>query len=120
LGLVQFDLAAGTNALQGGLAFSTNPVPMGAVNTNAQSLTISAGVEPQYVLSTSNAQLNLQSGLFEERLVISNPGAVAMTNVDILALNLGMDSQTNLIRFFNLQATLTNFPFGDPLIDVVC
>jgi hypothetical protein len=120
VGLMQFDLAAGSGFLQGGLAFSTNPVPIAAANTNALALVISASVQPQYVVATSNAQLRAQSGLFEQQLVISNPGAAAMTNLDIIPLNLGVDSQTNAISFFNGQAILTTLPFADPLLDMVC
>ena len=118
LGLLQFN---GTDALQGRLAFTTNPVPVAAVNSNGTGLMISAAVQPQFVLASgSRGQLSFQSGLFEEKMTISNPSETVMTNLDILALRLGFDSQTNIISFFNSQDTLTSFPFGDPLISSPC
>lgn len=130
VGLLRFDLATNRTALQGGLAFATNPVPVAAANTNYPALLLDAKVEPQYVLVTSAPQINRQSGLFEQQLLVGNPGAEVMTNVDILALELGSVAvtnsllpgvpQTNAIVLLNAQSNLTAYPFDDPLIAVDC
>ena len=120
LGLLQFNLAAGYGPLQGGLAFATNPVPVTAANTNGLALAIFATVQPQFLLATNQPQLQPQSGLFQDRLLIGNPGAAILTNLDILAYNPGTDSRSNFIAFFNAQAYLTNYPYGDPLLDIPC
>ena len=44
LGLMRFQLAPGSNNLQGGLVFTTNPVPIAAVNSTAEVLQISASI----------------------------------------------------------------------------
>lgn len=121
VGLVRFDLAAGADPLQAGLAFVAVPTPIAAVNSNAIPLSLSASIQPQYVLVTSNATLNYQSGLFQQQLLIGNPGAATLTNVDIMALGLTADTQTNLITFFNSQVSITNLPFfGDQILPVPC
>ena len=120
LGLLQFDLAAGYGPMQGGLAFATNPVPVTAANTNGGPLAIFATVQPQYLLATNQPQLQPQSGLFEDRLLVGNPGATIITNLDIMAYNAGWDSRSNFITYFNGQAFLTNYPYGDPLLDIAC
>lgn len=130
IGLMRFDLATNRTALQGGLAFATNPVPIAAANTNYPALLLDANVEPQYVLVTSAPQLNRQSGLYEQQLRVSNPGATLMTNVDILVLDFGSVAvtnsllpgvpQTNAIVLLNAQSNLLDYPFGDPLIAVDC
>lgn len=118
LGLVQFDLAPGATALQGGLGFSTNPIPITATNAAQLDLPITAAVEPQHVLVTSAPYLDPQSGLFKQQIIVSNPGAEVMINVNILPQTLGHDTLTNRIRFYNGVATLTNVPYGDPLIQI--
>lgn len=120
LGLVRFDLAPGASALLGGLNFVTNPVPIAAFNTNALSLAISASVEPQFLLAMPHAQLNPQSGLFEDQLLIGNPGSMVITNLDIFTLNLGLDSLSNAITCYNAQSNSYLFPYGDPLLTVPC
>ena len=74
-------------------------------NRSSRSVPLFASIEPQYVVGTSNAPLKDQSGLFEQQLEISNPGATVMSDLNILALNLGMDSRSNTITFFNAHAT---------------
>jgi hypothetical protein len=120
LGLMQFDLGPGSGPLQGGLAFSTDPIPITAVNSNGLALIISASVQPQFVVATTDATLRRQSGLFEQQLLVSNPGATVMSNIDLLAVNLGFDSRTNAIAFTNAQGVLTTFPFDDPLLQIGC
>jgi hypothetical protein len=120
VGLFQFDLAPGVGPLEGGLAFATNPVMIAAANTNGLALSLSAAIEPQFVLVTSNAQLRAQTGLFEQQLVIGNPGTNVLVPVNILALGLGFDSRTNRITFYNAPGTLAALPFGEPYIDVPC
>ncbi len=120
IGLIQFDLAAGSNPLQGGLAFTNSPMPIAAANEATLPLIISAAVQPQYVLVTSAPKLDRQSGLFTQQIVVGNPGAALITNIDVLALNLGADSLTNTISFYNSVGNLTNVPYGDPLVEVAC
>ncbi len=118
LGLVQFNVAPGATPLQGGLGFATNPIPIAATNAAQKQLPITASVEPQHVLVSSQPQLELQSGLFKQQIIVSNPGADMMTNVNILPETLGHDSLTNHIRFYNGVATLPNTPYGDPLVQI--
>ncbi len=118
LGVLQFDLAAGANALQGGLAFSTNPVPVSATNAAQKRLHITAAVQPQQVLVTSAPSLDPQSGLFKQQIIVSNPGATVITNVNIWPVTLGYDTRTNRIRFYNGVAELPATPFNDPLVYV--
>jgi hypothetical protein len=120
LGLVRFDVAAGKDPLAGGLSFASSPVPVTAVNLSGQSLIVLAAVLPQYALRTPAPVLNPQSGLFEHRMLVSNPGAVTMTNIDVYVLSLGFDSVSNAITFFNGGGLITNWPYADPLVDVGC
>jgi hypothetical protein len=118
LGLVQFDLAAGCGPLQGGLAFTNIPTLINAINTNNLPLTISGAVQPQFVMVSSVPGLDYQSGLFKQQLIIGNPSATTMSNIDILALNLGLDSLSNAVAFTNAQGILTNYPAGDFLVAI--
>jgi hypothetical protein len=118
LGLLRFDLASDNGLFQGELAFATNPVPLLARNTNGLSLSLFATVQPQYQLTASQPGLQPQSGLFEHKLRISNPGAQIISNLDILAFDLGMDTLGNSNLFYNAHTTLTNYPYGDPLLEV--
>ena len=120
VGIMRFDLAAGYQSVQGGLAFVTNPVPIAAFNPGAAPLPISASIQPQRVLSTSNPQLNSQSGLFEQRLVIGNPSAEVMTNLNIAVYGLSADSSSNGVTFFNAQANLVTCPLNDCAVYVEC
>jgi hypothetical protein len=120
IGLVRFDLAPGFNSVQGGLEFAWVPVPITAATPGAALLPISASVQPQYVLTTSNAQLNAQSGLFEQKLVLSNPSATVMPNVNMVALDLGKDSLNNPITFYNAQGIRQSCPLNDCQVYVEC
>lgn len=120
LGLVRFDLATGSDAFQGRLAFTNAPVAIAAGDLNNLPLPISAGVLPQYTLVDSNAQLNTQSGVFEQKLLISNPGATLLPGVNMIPLGLGLDSQSNTVTFFNAQGVLTSCPLNDCQIYVSC
>jgi hypothetical protein len=120
VGLFQFDLAPGAGPLQGGLAFTTNPVMIAAANTNGLALSLSAAIEPQFALVTSNPQLRAQTGLFEQQLLIGNPGTNVVVPVNILALGLGVDSRSNRITFYNSSGTLPSLPFSDPYVDSAC
>jgi hypothetical protein len=120
LGLAQFDLSGEAAPFAGNLLFGSSPTPIAAATATAQPLNISANVLPQYTLVTPTPVLRLQSGLFEHQLLVSNPSSSVMTNLNILALNLGFDSQTNAIQFWNAQGTLTTFPYNDPLISTGC
>ncbi|MEO8426050.1 MAG: immunoglobulin domain-containing protein [Verrucomicrobiota bacterium] len=120
IGIMRFDLAAGYGSLQGGLAFATNPVPIAALGPGAVPLQISASIQPERVLSTSSAQLNAQSGLFEQQMIIGNPSAAVMTNLNIAVYGLGADSHSNAITFFNAQKSLTTCPLNDCTVYVEC
>jgi hypothetical protein len=120
VGLVRFDVYPAENPLDGALAFTNNPLPVSAINGAQQALSISASVPPQFVLVTSAPALDRQSGLFKQQLIVYNPGADIMTNVNVLPLTLGEDSQTNKISFYNRLAFLTNFPYSDPLVGISC
>jgi Immunoglobulin domain len=120
VGIMRFDLAPGYQSVQGGLAFITNPVPIAAFSPGAAPLTISASIQPQRVLSTSTPQLNSQSGLFEQRLVIGNPSAEVMTNLNIAVYGLSADSSSNGVTFFNAQTKLLTCPLNDCEVYVEC
>jgi hypothetical protein len=61
--------------------------------------------------------LNRQSGLFEQQILVANPSAATMTNVNVTAANLGFDSRTNAIRLQNAQfgstVTVANLQPGE-------
>ena len=120
LGLLQFDLAPGAAPLQGGLAFATNAFPIAALNPSQQGLRISAAIQPQFALVTPSATLDRQSGLFKQQMIVANPGAALMTNVNVLPVTLGKDTRTNAIVFYNGIAQLGGYPFGDPFVEVKC
>jgi len=118
VGLVQFDVAAGANALQGALAFTNAPFPVAATNAAQQALHIFAALEPQHVLVASAPRLDRQSGLFKQQIVVSNPSADVMTNVNVLPVTLGYDLLDNAIEFYNGTAKLYGLPDDDPLVYV--
>jgi hypothetical protein len=120
VGGLRFDLAAGRQTMEGRLVFATNPVPIQASTTEGLALALPASVEPQHRLVAPDPQLNRQSGLFEQQLVISNPGATVMTNVNLAVVGLGSDSRTNAIRLQNGQSFLVNCPYNDCSIYVEC
>ncbi|MDB6037878.1 MAG: hypothetical protein JWM99_1719, partial [Verrucomicrobiales bacterium] len=120
VGLIRFNLAAGHDPVQARISFSSSPIPIAAVSTNGQILNLAANVLPEFLPVTTAPTLNPQSGLFEHQLLVSNPGSATMTNLDILALNPGVDLASNAITFFNAQGSQTNLPYGDPLIEIDC
>jgi hypothetical protein len=120
VGLVKFDVVAGKNPLAASLAFTNTPTPLAVVNTNAQPLLMVASVLPQFSVVTAMPALHPQSGLFEQQLIISNPSSTVMSNVNILPLNLGVDSRTNPITFFNAQVAEAVNPYFDPLVQIDC
>ncbi len=120
IGLVLFDRAAGRSSMKGLLRFTGTPTPIAGQNAAGQPVNVAAAVLPQYAPQTPAPVLNPQTGLFEQRLLVSNPGSGVMTNIDLLALNLGSDSATNAITFFNAWSTQTNLPYGDPQVQVDC
>ncbi|MDB6035730.1 MAG: Matrixin [Verrucomicrobiales bacterium] len=120
VGLLQFDLLGTNGPLNGNLRFATNPIPIGAVNTNGLVLGLSAGVDPQYVIVNSTPALNLQSGLFEQQIIVSNPSGLTNSDVQIFAGNLGRDSRSNAITLYSAAASSINGPLGDPLLNVSC
>jgi hypothetical protein len=120
LGLIKFDLLGTNGPLNGNLLFATNPIPVAAVNTNGLALGLSAGIDPQYVIVNSTPALNLQSGLFEQKIIVSNPSGLTNSDVQIFAANLGSDSRTNDIILFNTAGTATAAPLSDTLLNVNC
>jgi hypothetical protein len=118
LGLLRFDLASSNSTFQGALQFTTNPVPIAATGTNGQPLALAAAVLPEFVLATPSPTLDKQSGLFIQRMFVSNPGSTVMSNINLFALNPGVDSSSNAITLYNATGTLTSPPLGDPVITV--
>jgi hypothetical protein len=116
LGLLRFDLATSSSKYQGALQFTTNPVPIAATGTNGQPLALAAAVQPEFVLVTQKPQLDYQTGLFMQRMLVSNPGSMVMTNINLFALNLGADSSGHAITLYNATGKLTSAPLGDPVI----
>jgi len=120
LGLVQFDLAPGAGPLDGGLLFATNPIPISAINPNGLALSIFALIQPQMVIATVDPELDFQSGFFVQQVFLSNPGAETMTNIDLLAVELGIDKRSNSVTFANAQSDFLGYPYQDPLLNVFC
>lgn len=118
LGLLRFDLASTNSTLLGGLHFTNSPVPVAAANTNGKVLSLSTAIQPQYVLATPRPTLDYQSGLFIQRMFVSNPGSEVMSNINLFALDLGVDSSGHSITVYNATARLTSPPLGDPVITV--
>lgn len=120
IGLFQFDLSGTSGPLNGNLLFATNPLPIAVINTNGKALSLSAGIDPQYVIVNSTPVLNPQTGLFEQQILVSNPSGVTNSDVQIFPVNLGMDSRSNAIRLQNAQGTSATAPQNDVLPDVGC
>ena len=104
LGFFSFDFVAGNNPFAGGLYFTNAPTGVSATDTNGQTLVLGAGGLPS-AQSLGAPALNLQSGLFEQRVVLGNGGPQWLTNVQTLVYGLGNDSRTNAIRLFNAQGS---------------
>jgi hypothetical protein len=63
-----------------------------------------AVVEPRLIVVDPAPVLNLQSGLFEQRIEVGNAGAVTRQKLEIGVFGLGKDSLNNAIRLYNAQS----------------
>jgi hypothetical protein len=106
IGTVLFALAPGKSIFDGRLAFTNAPIPIAGVTANGTNFAVLTGSLLQ-LERLAAPTLNLQSGLFEHRILIANPAAVTMTNLNILVADAGFDSRTNAIRLYNGQFTDT-------------
>jgi len=103
LGFFTFDFVSGNNPFAGGYYFTNAPAAVTAMDTNAHLLVLAATVLPS-VQSLGAPALNLQSGLFQQQVVVGNGGQQALASVQTLVYGLGDDSKTNAIRLFNAQS----------------
>lgn len=103
LGFFTFDFVSGSNPFAGGYYFTNAPTTVSAVDTNAHALTLTALVLPS-AQSLGAPALNLQSGLFEQQIMVGNGGPLTLTNVQTFVYGLTNDLRTNAIRLFNAQA----------------
>jgi len=104
LGFFTFDFVSGNNPFAGGYYFTNAPTPVAGMDTNAHALVLTASVLPSAQALGAPA-LNLQSGLFEQQLVLGNGGSLSLSNVQLFACGLTNDSRTNAIRLYNGQGT---------------
>ena len=107
IGTVLFALAPGKSIFDGRLAFTNTPIPIAGVTGNGIDFAVLIGNMAHLERLTPAPALNLQSGLFEHRILIANPAAATMTNLNILVPQPGFDSRTNAIRLYNGQFTDT-------------
>ena len=103
LGSFAFDFVSGNNPFAGGFYFTNAPTDLAAADTNGQALVLAATVLPS-AQSLGAPTLNLQSGLFEQQVVLGNGGPQLLTNAQTMVHGLGNDSRTNAIRLFNAQS----------------
>jgi len=106
VGSFNFDFVSGSNPFAAGFYFTNTPTDLKATDTNGQALVFVATVLPS-ARSLGAPILNLQSGLFQEQVVLGNGGPQLLTNVQVLVYGLGYDSKTNAIKLFNAQTSTT-------------
>ncbi|MFM7103719.1 MAG: immunoglobulin domain-containing protein [Verrucomicrobiota bacterium] len=102
LGTVQFDRLAGSARFAAGLAFTTNPVPVSAGQTNG-SLAFPGTLPPPpvFTLAQPLAVLDRQTGLMLQRGSLANPGAVTLPNARLGIVGLTNDTLGIPIRVYN-------------------
>ena len=101
IGSVTFDLGAGQSPYGGALAFVAEPNSISGVTADGVDFEILAAVAPHFERIMATPVLRLQSGLFEQQILVANPAGSLMTNVTVLPIGLGVDSRTNVIRLYN-------------------
>ncbi len=118
LGAVRFSLM-GTNAtpLDGRLAFANDPVPLLAMDTNGLQMLLSASVVPQVEVDPVQPELNLQTGLFEQRVTVSNPSRTTFLNLPIYVPSLGTDTASNAMTFYDATGSAVVDLDGDGMIE---
>ncbi len=101
LGNFTFDLLPTNSPFTAMLQFTNTPTASEARPGNGVSMGLQAAIVPQVDLVDAAPFLDRQSGLVQQRIMISYPGALSITNVDVAAGNLGEDSLTNRVTLFN-------------------
>ncbi len=103
---------ANTNWQQAGLVFGNHPVPLQALGTNAAPLPVLDVVFPVVQPGAMPAAANRQSGVFEQTVVVVNPGALSITGMELLVHGLTNDSIGKPMRLNNATADTNGVPFA--------
>ncbi|GEM_PF-2102711 len=83
------------------LQFTNTPTPSEARTTYNVAIGMQGGIIPQIDRIDAQPLLDRQSGLMQQLLVLSYPGAQTITNVDIAVGNLQDDTLTNRVTLYN-------------------
>lgn len=112
LGAFQFDVAPGADPNKARLSFTNQPVDFKVSDTNGASLTFLLEVPAQWNFTgPTEPTLNRQSGLFEQQIDVSNPGATDLVYLRLQVRGLGFDSLTNQIRLYNSVGLTNSTPY---------
>jgi len=118
LGDVLFSLiGTNTTVLDGRLTLTNAPVTVQANDTNGFMMLLSAAVAPQVEVSPPQPELNLQSGLYEQEVSISNPSGTTFQNLPVYVPFLGVDPLTNTMRLFNAVGSAQVDLDGDGVLE---
>jgi hypothetical protein len=101
LGNFTFDRSLTNDPFAAMLQFTNTPTPSEARTTRNVAIGMQGGVYPQVARIDTRPFLDRQSGLMQQRLLLSYPGAQTITNVDIAVGNLQDDTLTNRVTLFN-------------------
>lgn len=113
LGSITFDLIGTNGPLNGRLEFTDGPTTMQAVDTNGLEMLLTAVVVVQVELLDSEPALNLQTGLFEQRVNVANPSAATFNNLPVYVPDPGTDSLTNVMFLYDSAGSATVDVNGD-------
>jgi len=91
------DLVAGAAVSQAALAWTNQPVAMGATDVSGASLLLEPMIVPAFFVDSNAPSLELQTGLFLKTGTLINPGGGDLNGVRIRVLGLTNDSLGNAI-----------------------
>jgi hypothetical protein len=110
---VSFALAAGQPASAARLGFSKDAGAITVKNASGETLITATAVEPTFSAGAIAAEPNLQTGLFEQIVSVSNPGSDAIAGVRLFIRNLTNDAAGNLILVYNATSQTNGVPVVD-------
>lgn len=108
---VVLDVVPGHAITEAALEWVSEPVAMGAWDTNNASIRLNPVVEPT-VMYPGPPEFNPQSGLYTQVLVLLNPGAADINGMQVYAFGLTNDTQGNLMRLQNAVGSQPYVPLG--------
>jgi hypothetical protein len=114
LGTLEFDLLnTNSTPLDGGLVFTSFPVDPEAVDSNALQMLLADFVVPQINVEPEQPELNLQTGLFEQRVEVANPSGQTFIDLPVYVPWMGVDDSTNTISLYTASGVATVDVAGD-------